>query len=293
MSVIPRPAAPDRRRPPSGFRCVRSPRAAWLARPECVEEIRAGRADLLLLGRGRRDPRPGGGRGPLARLELAGAPALGKRALHGGLLGRLFGGIYLGRRRALAQIDAAERLDRAGVPTPELLAIGWRPALGPFGAVAIVTRAIPGAQNLYEAARDDAPWRRRRVILETSGALVRRMHDAGFRHADLNVTNLVLGRGPDGDRVHVVDLDRGRFLGRLGPSERFRGLARLLRSYEKWMAGRFRLSPREELLFLRAYCKGDRDMASYLGRRLRRYRARLGPRRLAWLLLGARGATGR
>jgi hypothetical protein len=210
---------------------------------------------------------------------------VGKRALHGGILGRLLGGLYLGRGRAIAQIEAADRLDRAGIPTPEVLAVGWRGALGVFRALAIVTRAIPRAQNLYEAARDDAPWRRRRVILEQSGRLIRAMHDDGFTHADLNVTNLVLGEGPGGDRVHVVDLDGARFGGALRPLDRYRSLARLLRSYEKWIAGRWRLSPREEIIFLRAYCGRDRRLSSYLRRRLQRYRSRLRLRRLSWAVL--------
>ena len=278
-------ASPPGQGAPAGYRRVGSPIATWLARPECAEEIREGRADFLLRGSGRRSPAGGGGRGGLGYLELAGAAAVGKRALHGGVFGRVLGGLFLGKGRMTGQIEAAERLDRAGVPTPEVLAVGWRRALGVFRALAIVTRAIPRAQNLYEAAREDAPWRRRRVILEKSARLVRAMHDAGFLHADLNVTNLVLGEGPGGDRVYVVDLDGGRFEDMPGPAVRFRSLARLLRSYEKWIAGRWRLSPREEIVFLRTYCGPDRELSVFLWRRLQRYRARLPLRRLSWAIL--------
>src|SRR5207245_10845727 len=125
----------------------------------------------------------------------------------GGFAGRLLGGLYLGAGRALAQAEAAERLLRSGIPTPPVLAVGWRRSLLIFTKQVIVTRAIPGAENLYEAARQDAPWRRRRAILARSAELVRSMHEAGFLHADLNVTNLVLGSGPGGDqeigRAHV------------------------------------------------------------------------------------------
>ncbi len=279
------PAAPAD--PVPGYREVRSPSASWLARPECAADLEEGRADFLLAGPGARRARPAGGRADLARLRLGGHAVLAKRALRGGLLGRLLGGLYLGSGRARGQIALALRLDRADLPTPEILAVGWRPVLGPFHALTILAREIPQAQNLYEAAMEGSPWRRRRAILERSADLVRAMHDAGFLHADLNVSNLVIGAGPDGDRIYVVDLDKGRFVPEVGPDARFASLARLLRSYEKWVGGRGRLSLREELAFLRRYCRGDRAGFSRLRERLERYRARLRLWRLLWKLPAA------
>jgi hypothetical protein len=267
---------------------VRSPAAAWIARPEAAEDIGAGRLDFLLAGPGIRATRSGAGRAPLAQVTLKDWDAVGKRSLHGGVLGSMLGGLYLGPGRVRAQIEAAARLERLGISTPQILAVGWRPRAVLFRSLAIVTRTIPRAQNLYEAAHDDAPWGRRRVILERSADLVRALHDAGFRHADLNVSNLVLGGGPEGDGVHVVDLDKGRFVGAMGISGRFAGLARLLRSCEKWLAGSTPLGPRDELLFLRRYCRADRALFRTLQERLQRYRARLRMKRLVWRLLRGR-----
>jgi len=277
---------------PPGYREVRSPVAEWIARPECSEAIARGEADALFVPHDRRLAPRATGRGRLARFRLGGVPAVGKRALHGGLLGRLFGGLYVGRARGLAQIELAERLERAGIPTAEILAVGSRRAFGPLHEQVIISRAIPGAQNLYEAAMEDAPWRRRRVILERSADLLRAMHDAGFLHADLNVSNLVVGEGAEGDRVFVVDLDRGRFLARLRLAERLSNLARLLRSYEKWIARRGRLSAREEILFLRRYCRTDRRLLRDLRGRLDRYRARLRFGHRPWWALTSSGSAG-
>jgi len=223
----------------------------------------------------------------LLRMRLGGAEAIGKRTQHGGLLGPVLRGLYPGSGRIRDQLAAADRLDRAGVSTPAVLAVGWRPVLGPLRAHAIITAAVREAQNLYEVARANAPWRRRRIALEKSAELVRSMHDAGFVHADLNVTNLLFGRGEGGDRVQIVDLDGGTFHHRVGFGSRFSNLARLLRSYEKWIAGRFRLSAREELIFLRRYCRGDRILLRRLQRRLQSYRSRLGLRRIGWKISGA------
>lgn len=286
--------AAHRARPgaPPGYREVRSPVAEWMARPECAEAIAQGEADFLFAPHDRRLAPRAAGRGRLARFRISGVPAVGKRALRGGLLGRLLGGLYVGRARGLAQIDLAERLERAGIPTAEILAVGSRRAFGPLHQQAIISRAIPRAQNLYEAAMEDAPWRRRRVILERSADLVRAMHDAGFLHADLNVSNLVVGEGAEGDRVHIVDLDRGRFLARVRLPERVSNLARLLRSYEKWIARRGRLSAREEILFLRRYCRSDRRLLRTLRKRLGRYRARLRFGHRPWWALTASGSAG-
>ena len=189
------------------------------------------------------------------------------------------------------QIRLASRLERCGIPTPEVLAVGWRRRALLFAAQAIVTRAIPRAQNLYEAAIEDAPWRRRRAILARSAELVRAMHDAGFLHADLNVTNLVLGGGPEGDLVYVVDLEKGRFRADMDSTRRLAGLSRLLRSYEKWLAGRAPLTPRDELIFLRRYCRSDRVLLRELQERLQRYRRGLRVRRLAWKVMPANVST--
>ena len=261
---------------------VRSPAAAWIARRDCAEAIGRGEADALFGRRPGGPARPGTGRGPMDRFSLAGRPAIGKRALHGGLLGPLLGRLYLGSRRAVDQVRTAVRLERAGVATPEVLAVGSARAFGPFRAQAIVSRRLQGAQNLYELAAGAPARRRRRDVLLLCADLLRRLHDAGFVHADLNVSNLVLERGPEGETLHVVDLDRGRFHTFVPPKERLGNLARLLRSYEKWIASGLRLSRREEIRFLRCYGGRDRGLVRYLAEGLSRYRARLGPRRILW-----------
>jgi tRNA A-37 threonylcarbamoyl transferase component Bud32 len=255
-----------------------------VSRPGCVEAIAGGDVDDLLGVARPRRPSAGGGRGPLIALRLGGEEAIAKRPVHGGLLGRLFGGLYWGRERVVAQLRAALQLRAAGVATPEILAVGWRSVAGPLQRQAIIAKVIPGAINLYQASRKPPPGLSRRAILRESAGAVRRMHDARFLHADLNVTNLVLEPLTGGLRVHVVDLDRGRFRSRVGPAERARNLARLLRSYEKWLAAETPLSGREELYFLRSYARANRAMLRWLWKSLQSYRGSLGPRRLAWRL---------
>ncbi len=272
---------------------ISSPNGVWKARAECAAPIEKGEADFLLSGTGARHVLPGSGRGPIVRFTLAGHPAVGKRCLRGGLLAPLLGGLYLGEGRALHQVEAAARLQEAGVPTPDVLAAGSRRVACLFRAQAVVTRELAGAQNLFELAPMCASQPRRRQILLMCADLVRAMHQAGFLHADLNVTNLVLERGPGCETLHVLDLDRGRFVGDLSMADRFRSLARLLRSYEKWIADRVRLTQREEVLFLMRYCGDHRERLRGLLGRLARYRARLVLRRISWRLSAGALSGGR
>jgi len=261
---------------------VRSPAAVWIAGRECAEAIARGQADFLFAARPRAPLEAGSGRGVVARFTLAGKAAVGKRALRGGLFGALLGGLRLGSRRALDQVWTSDRLRSAGVATPEILAAGTGRVLGPLRTHAIVSRELPGARNLLELSSDPPTRPFRRELLVECAGLLRRMHETGFLHADLNVGNLVLERGGGKPVLNVVDLDRGRFLRAVSPRQRFRNLARLLRSYEKWIAPRLRLSGREEFLFLRSYAGRDRALLRRLASSLSGYRSRLGVRRIRW-----------
>lgn len=255
-----------------GYAAVCSAAGRWVARPECLADIRGGAADALLAGGRSPAATPGRGRAGVIEIRLGGVAAIGKSALHGGLLGPVLRGIHVGPGRALAQITLAGELDRRGVRTPEVMAVGWRRVIGPLVRQAIVTRAVSGGRNLLEVARTGERGRRKRA-LAAAAAEVRKLHGAGFEHADLNLMNLVLEAGPD-ERVHIVDLDRGRFRERFGPAARLRGLARLARSHDKWLEPDRRLTPREEIYFLRRYCGPDRALVRRLLPGLRRSRAR-------------------
>lgn len=263
---------------------VRSAVGDWIAREACASAIARGEADFILSGPGVRQAAAGSGRGRVARFALGGIPAVGKRALHGGLLGPLLGGLYVGNRRPLDQMRASVRLAQGGVPTPEILAVGSRRVAGILQAQAIVAREIAGARNLHELAGESLSGARRRKILDLTASVLRDMHDAGFEHADLNLANLVLGRGRSGETLFVVDLERGRFRDSMPVGRRIRSLARLVRSCEKWVPESHRITRREEIRFLLGYARGDGALLRAIAAPLDRYRRGLGARRLSWRL---------
>jgi tRNA A-37 threonylcarbamoyl transferase component Bud32 len=221
----------------------------------------------------------------VVRLRTGVFDAVGKRSRHGGILAPLLGGLYLGTRRAIWPLEAAVRLRAAGVPTPAVLAVGWRRVVGPFYAHALVTESVPAAMNLQGALAARPAIGRRRALLRAAGRTVRAMHAAGFLHADLNLANLVVEETGGGLIVHVVDLDRGRFVTQ--PAEmRPANLRRMVRSWEKWLGDSVPPGPRDAAAFLQAYCGGDRAAKRRCLRDLTRYRSGLGARRWAWRRLG-------
>lgn len=149
----------------------------------------------------------------------------------GGILGPWLGDRYLwlglGRTRALREWHLLADLYARGLPVPRPVA-GRVRRTGLCYRADIVTQRIDGgeslAQRLARAPLDAERWR-------MIGACLRRLHDAGVWHADLNAHNVLLSAS----EIYLVDFDRGR---RRAPgSWRGANLARLRRSLDKLAAG--------------------------------------------------------
>ncbi|MBI3725804.1 hypothetical protein HY251_17900 [bacterium] len=153
-------------------------------------------------------------------------------------------------------LDEVER----GAPVVEpLSAITRRSGVGFRHALA--TREVQDGRDLERVLRE-ARGDERRALIAAAGDAVRRLHDAGFDHADLNLKNVLVRAGPGGPALAVVlDLDRGRLREALTTSARRRNLVRLLRSFWKLFvrAGASAASPRDPFRFARAYARGERE----------------------------------
>jgi 3-deoxy-D-manno-octulosonic acid kinase len=150
----------------------------------------------------------------------------------GGLVRHVSRQRYLLGDRAFDELLLLERLRRVGAPVPEPLA-AVQTRLRPGYAACLVTRRLrgvePAAQRLRKARSAEVE-----AILESVGRAVRRLHDAGGRHADLNAWNVLVPVAGPPRPAWVVDLDRGRFDPDGVPRRhRRRNLARLRRSLRK------------------------------------------------------------
>lgn len=177
------------------------------------------------------------GRGSSLLLETPIGPAVLRTYLRGGWAARLSRDRYLftGYRNArpLAEVQILAQLLAMGLPVPQPLAGQClRHGLGYSGALLTrrINPAMPLAEGLSDMAAGSAAW-------PMIGQCIRRFHDAGVVHPDLNARNILLGAqgGRAGD-VYVIDFD-GAYV-HAAPRRRFRSnLGRLHRSLQKlWPA---------------------------------------------------------
>ncbi len=197
--------------------------------------------------------------------------------------------------RARLSFDAARRLGKLGIATPEPILYAESKALE--GPAWFVCRLVPEATELRHVLRAlnagegaarfpaiDGPALLRRV-----GALAAELHRHGIWFRDLTSGNVLLAAPTKDAELYLVDLNRARFRRRLSASQRLRDLCRMpvLRSAD-----------RSE--YLRGYRSGGLSRLERLwfgvchhGFRLRirtKDGARRGLRRLADLLLPRRRA---
>jgi tRNA A-37 threonylcarbamoyl transferase component Bud32 len=215
------------------------------------------------------------GRTSTAVVALPGrAPRLHLRPLrHGGLLGGLRRGALLGMRRPIRELAATAKLRRAGAPVPEpVLVAGWR-LRGPFWSAVVGTLHLEQSLDGVALLRSDSSPGRLLRAAAAAGRAVRSFHDAGGRHADLHVKNLVFREGAAATEAWVVDLDKARASQAPGARRRAVELMRLYRSLVKRGLLQ-RVGMRGCARFLEAYLGGDRDLRRALRSHLRRERLR-------------------
>jgi hypothetical protein len=261
---------------PPGWRRLRAGRALVVVDPDF--EAPARQAGLLApdaLRSAFAAPSGAAGRAPTAIVTLPGREErlLLRRLRHGGLLGPLLGGSFLGTGRARAELRVTAALREAGAPVPRpVLALGRR-RLGPLFECAVATVLEEGARDAL-AFLESAPEPARVLrAARAAGEAVRRLHDAGGRHADLHVKNLLIREQGERVECRVVDLDRARLEVGLTPAVRTAQLARLWRSLlKRGVLGR--VGARGCARFLAAYCGEDRALRRALSRHLPRERQR-------------------
>lgn len=123
----------------------------------------------------------------------------------GGLPGKLLTDryLYLGpsRVRSIGEFTLLQSLAHQGLPVPSPVAAGYRRQGFTYRAALIIER-LENTRSLLSLNRaEHAP------LWEAAGRCIRRFHDAGVNHADLNATNILV-RPASGD-VFLIDFDRG------------------------------------------------------------------------------------
>jgi len=240
------------------------------------------------------------GRAEMIRVSLgsSGPPCgLVRHYRRGGLFQHLLRDWYLGEARFRREVSVTEHARLKGVPTVEVLALRTERVVPGVYRADLMTREIEKALDLdaflKRARKQGRPGFEKEMAfsLPLVAGVVRKMHDTGLFHADLNLKNLLLRGDASTRECFVIDLDKARFLpAPLDRRRRLKNLLRLYRSLEKLgFAGGKGLGLRDLLRFARSYCRGDRKLMAACRQRIRKVPWSLRIHRFFWRLSGRRG----
>ena len=167
------------------------------------------------------------GRGAAYFVNAAGGRYVLRHYRRGGLMARILGDRYVWHdedsTRPFAEWQLTYSLHRAGLPVPAPIAARYRRQDSTYTGD-IITERLPVvgslAQCLGTGALSALAW-------ISIGRCIRRFHDLGVCHADLNAHNVLLSE----EQVYLVDFDRCQLRG--AGLWRDGNLVRLRRSLEK------------------------------------------------------------
>jgi len=192
---------------------------------------------------------------------------------HGGWLAGVLGDRIAGPGRPLAELAVHARLARAGAPVLRPALVAARRRLPGVWTAALGTVHEEHARNGIEFLGAQP---KREDLLDAAAAAghgLRQFHDAGGRHPDLHIGNLLFRRDGAVLRAWIIDLDGARIVRRLSSSRRMREIMRLYRSLVKRRFTDARASA-VTTCFLDAYTGDDADLRRRLLRWLPREKLR-------------------
>lgn len=173
------------------------------------------------------------GRGNALVLDTPFGAVVMRRYLRGGWMTHLSRDRYLftgfARSRPLREARMLADMVASGLPVARPVAAQCRRHGITYSGV-LMTSEIRHARTLADAAVqagvDPETW-------NAIGRCIRRFHEAGVVHPDLNARNILVNDGSSGVEIHLIDFDRAYF--RSGALHSFRNsLARLRRSLAKF-----------------------------------------------------------
>jgi 3-deoxy-D-manno-octulosonic acid kinase len=148
------------------------------------------------------------GRGNALMLNTPFGPAVLRACLRGGWAARFSRDryVYTGFRRSRPLLEARvlEKLLRMGMPVPQPLAAQCLRSGFSYTGALLTRRIMPASSlaDLLENLSEDNPcWLR-------TGHCIRRFHDIGLVHPDLNARNILVNRPADEpESIYLVDFD--------------------------------------------------------------------------------------
>jgi len=147
----------------------------------------------------------------------------------GGLIARLSESRYFftgfDRSRSFREFELLRRLERLGLPVPRAVGACCQRAGMTYQAWLLMER-LPDCSTLLKTTRSTDP-----VLWHEVGQTIRRFHDAGLDHVDLNWNNILVSD----NAIYLIDFDRCRLRTPTQGAFRKSNLERLHRSLTKVM----------------------------------------------------------
>lgn len=151
-----------------------------------------------------------GGRGKAWFIELEGLSAVLRAYQRGGLLAKINRQTYLGwtaeQSRAFREWRLLHTLYQLGLPVPQPVAASicrWPGRFSPLYRAHILLKRIADVQTLQQRL---AKQPLQKEIWARLGRCIRRFHNLGVYHDDLNASNILLDHR---QRVYLIDFDKG------------------------------------------------------------------------------------
>ncbi|MBW1678861.1 MAG: hypothetical protein JRJ08_01750 [Deltaproteobacteria bacterium] len=225
------------------------------------------------------------GRGALKTLAL---PEPGKERVvirhyrRGGKVQKFITDLYWGSSRPLRELWVGYQAMEKGIPTAEILAVCHTQVFWKFHRGDLVSREIMNGKDLANYLKGlPQPLSKenilqKRKVIETVGNLVRKLHDGGIFHGDLNLKNIILQISrPRTIKGYIIDFDKSFIKSTLSENMRIRNLLRLNRSAEKFKREGLPLTRSDTLRFLLSYYQNPFDFKTLLKDLNRRYERHL------------------
>lgn len=192
--------------------------------------------------------------------------------VHGGALARVTGNRFPSPDRFRDELRVHTQLAAQSAPVATPILVLWR-RRGAFVEGAMGTSFIEGAVDggEYLSRAREAPGVEAAVVAVAQAT--RRFHDAGGRHADLNLKNVMLEGEPSAPRAWLIDLDCASIATDVSPRRRMHELMRLERSVRK-LGHRETLTNATRGSFIDAYCDGDAKLRESMLSHIRLERVR-------------------
>lgn len=152
-------------------------------------------------------------------------PAVLRHYKRGGLIAKIISQSYFwtgaAQTRSWAEYAVLLHLRNSLVAVPEPIAAWWQ-RQGFFYRAAIIVARIPNALPIAHQLET--------TCAKAVALVVKKMHDAGVWHADLNVFNILID---DQQCIYLIDFDKAKVLGVVDSKHRENNLLRLRRSLIK------------------------------------------------------------